>query len=321
MKHHNISFIVLLIFFGGCTTIKETIFVQDVKVNSPITQSPIHLTDSSKYSFTISPKFSVTTTNTIPAKIEGHTNVNSNGIFQMDTIINNDGTFTFKETPGVNTNSFEGNNLYWNVTKVVAGFDLDFRISNSAAIFAGFNFSSQNNDDYLGGTLGLGLFKASAKYGYRMDVGLKWQSLFFDAQTIIETEIINSSTSTNFLVLYHDKNRVTNINPFFSFTYNSANYNWPFNFFFNAGYSRQTLIDFQPQTRVDRQNPFAVTRITEDTRGTYSASFVHFMPGFYFNLGSSSRFIVGVKFYYNTNSNRELNSAIVIPSVQADLRF
>ena len=49
--------VIYLLFWAGCTTTKETIYLQEIEVSGPINQPPIHLMDNSDYDVTISPKF------------------------------------------------------------------------------------------------------------------------------------------------------------------------------------------------------------------------------------------------------------------------
>ncbi len=321
MSIKSICAIFLIPILFSCTTIQDTIFIQDVEVNSPIHHPPIHITDTSKYSIILSPKFSVSTTSLVSGTIKGHTKVNDLGFFQIDTTVNSDGSITFREALGANKNIYRGNNLIWNITKVMAGIDMDARISDRSAFFGGINFTSQNNSTYLGGTIGFGLFEAGKNYGYRLDGGIYWQTIFFDAQTIVARQITNPSSTDNYLLLYHDKQNSTHIDPFFSITYNTAYDNWLVNFVINAGYFRQTLIDFEPQSEIDRQYPFAINKLTDDTRGAFSTNFVHFMPGVFFQFGSSGRIIMGTNFYFDTDSEDITKTPIIIPYVQVDFRL
>ncbi len=321
MSFKFVSPVILLSLFYSCTTIQETIFIQNVEVSSPIHQASIHVTDSTKHGVTISTKFSVATTSNISGKIDGHTKVNDSGFFQIDTTVNDDGSLTFRETPEVNNNDYKGKNLFWNITKVMASIDIDVPISYQAAFFGGVNFTSQNNSTYVGGTVGFGLFEAGKNYGYRLDGGVYWQTIFFDAQTIVSKEVSQPYSTDNYLLFFHDRRNLTHIDPFFSITYNTAYDNWPINFIVNAGYFRQTLIDFQPVSKIDSPYPFTIRTLKEDTRGSFSTNFIHLMPGVFFDFGKSGRLVMGVNFYFNSDSADLSRSAIILPYIQADFGF
>ncbi|MFC2103665.1 hypothetical protein ACFLSS_04470, partial [Bacteroidota bacterium] len=80
----------LLVTFTACTT-TQTIYLQDIEVSGPILTTPIHITDSTKTpSITISPKFSFNTQKSVNGLVEGHTKINENGIFAVDSIANSD---------------------------------------------------------------------------------------------------------------------------------------------------------------------------------------------------------------------------------------
>jgi hypothetical protein len=94
------------------------------------------------------------------------------------------------------------------------------------------------------------------------------------------------------------------------------------NFFFNAGYSIQTLLDYEPVT-IDYDwfflPPSAFTEtITEDFRGETTAGFIHFTPGIYFNLSEQSRIDIGARFFYETQLEDPSQRLFILPMIQID---
>ena len=90
--------IIILISLTGCTT-RQTLFVQNAEVFGPINQTAIHLTDSTETpAVTFSPWFSYNTQKSMSGHIDGHSLVNENGIFQVDTTYSGS-TVTYNETP------------------------------------------------------------------------------------------------------------------------------------------------------------------------------------------------------------------------------
>jgi len=336
MKYYKlilrIVFSLILVFLiYGCAskeTVKTTtIYLQEIDLIGPINQSPIHLTDSSETpSITFSPKFSYNTNKNVDGKIKGHTPVNENGIFQIDTVFNPDGSLShYQEAPGANRFQYTQNNLFWAMPSVSAGLDVDIKISRNFALFGGVNYMVENNKSLWGGNIGLGLFGMSPKgFAFRFDVGTHFQSIAYDAFTVESVQITGPSVSDEYVIFYHDVDEVTNWNPFVNLTINSCFPEWIFNFFLNTGYSWQTLVDFDPQKPDDRYyeyelNPFYSDReIVYDLRGESTIGFFHFTPGLTFNFADNARLLVGSRFYFITQLKDASTTLFILPMMQLD---
>jgi len=204
-----------MLFFISCTTTKQTLYLQEIEIQGPINQSPIHLTDSIETpSVIISPRFSVNTQKELNANTGGHSMVNSDGIFQVDTSFFNDGTVKYTEATGENVHQFEGQNLNWNVSTFTAGIDFDFVLTRNFALFGGVSYSSQKSGGVWGGTAGLGLFGYGKNVSFRFDAGVHIQTIKYDAYTVadIQTESIFGNTD-EYIIFYHDIDKSTNFDP------------------------------------------------------------------------------------------------------------
>jgi hypothetical protein len=323
----NISLLCLVFFtLVSCapsTTITK-IYLQDVEVTGPINQSPIHLTDSSDTpSVTLSAKFSYNPEKEFKAKTDGTPKVNSQGIYQVDTTFYNDGTIKYTKTPGVNRFPYIGENLTWKLASFTAGLDFDFKLSRSFALFTGVNYAGVNNKSLWGGTFGLGVFGVKNGIAFRLDAGLHIQSITYDAYTIAEISETDFWGSTEeYVLFYHDIDESTHFNPFVNFTFNTAKKDWFINIFINAGYSAQSLLDFEPKT-IDYDwfplPPFIFnTTTTYDYRGETTTGFIHFTPGVYFSIAEQSRIIFGARFFYETQLEAATKNLFIMPIVQVD---
>jgi hypothetical protein len=308
----------------GCTTVK-TLYLQDVEITGPINQSPVHITDSTNTpSFTLSMRFTYNPEKQLKAKSDGTPMVNSQGFYQVDTTFNNDGTITYTKTPGVNSYPYPGQNLTWNFATVTAGLDFDFKLSRNFALFAGVNYAGGNNKSLWGGTGGIGVFGVSNGIAIRLDAGLYIQSIAYDAYTIAEvTETDFFGSTEEYVLFYHDIDESTYFDPFVNFTFNTAKKNWVLNVFVNAGYSVQTLLDFEPKT-IDYYwyplPPFTWGEtVTSDFRGETTAGYIHFTPGVYFNLSEQSRIVIGARFFYETQLEESSKNLFILPMMQVDL--
>ncbi len=129
--------ILCLFFLISCTTTNQTLYLRQAEVTGPISQPPIHLTDSSDTpSVTFSPKLSYNTKETLTGNVS-----QSTALYGSDTI------FVPSE-----------NSLTWNITTVFAGLDIDLILSRRFAISLGVNYSSQSSFEAWGGNVGIGFF-------------------------------------------------------------------------------------------------------------------------------------------------------------------
>ena len=321
------GFLCLLLLIS-CTTTNQTLYLQEIEISGPINQAPIHITDSIETpSVFISPRFSVNTQKEFTASTGGHSMVNTNGVFQVDTSFFGDGTVKYTEAPGKNIHQFEDQNLNWNVSTFTAGIDFDFMLTRNFALFGGVNYSSQQSGGVWGGNAGLGLFGNGKNVSFRFDAGVHIQTMKYDAYTVADVQTESTfGGSDEYVVFYHDIDKSTYFDPFINFTINSFNRDWLLNFFINAGYSIQSLYDFGPQTPDTRYYNFlflfptgVVT--TQDFRGTNTAGFFNFTPGIYFNLSENSRVLLGVRFYFETQLENPSTSTFILPMLQADFRL
>jgi hypothetical protein len=308
---------------SSCITF-EKVYLQDAEVTGPINQSPIHITDSTETpSVSLSMRFSYNPEKEIKATTEGTPPVNSQGFYQVDTFYNN-GSIIYRRTPGVNTFQFQGQNLTWNFAAITTGLDFDLKLSRNFALFAGVLYSGGNNKSLWGGNAGIGVFGVSKGIAFRLDAGIQIQNIAYDAYTIAEVQSIGlfSTTDDERVFFSHDIDNATYFDPFVNFTFNTSKVDWVFNIFFNAGYSIQTLLDFEPKTYDYLWYPFPPflyeETITSDFRGETTAGFIHFTPGIYFNLSEQSRIDIGVRFFYETQLEDASQNLFILPMLQID---
>ena len=318
--------IIVLFFLIGCTT-TQTLYVQNAEVRGPINQTTVHLTDSTETpSVTISPWFSYSTKKSMGGHIDGHSLVNEDGIFQVDTFYNGS-EIIYRETPGANRYSFTGENFTWLISTVTAGLNFDLLLAKGFAISLGVNYSSQGSKTSWGGSGGLGLFSENKGIALRVDIGLHFQSIDYDVYTLAnikEEDIFGGSEE--YVLFYHDIDNSMNIDPYMNLTINTAYQDWIVNLFLNVGYSVQTLLDFEPRD-IDYEwfpLPYLIpvnTIITTDYRGQTTAGFFNFTPGIYFYLGESNRILVGTRFYFETQLNNVTPTTFILPMIQFDFRL
>lgn len=299
-------------------TVVTKLYLQDIEVSGPINEPPIHITDSTTSKVTITPCISFGTKNSLEGRIDGHTLVNGDGIFQIDTVYNdNNNTYYFQETPGANKYQFKGNNLNWNIAEINAALDLDFKLSKSFALFLGANYAVVNQEPVWGGLFGFGIMSLGEKSAFRLDAGLTIQEIPYEAYTVVTVTETGPYYTESYVTGYYDVNKTTHFNPFINLVINSANSDWLLNLFLQAGYSTQGLVDFEPEDEVVH-DPLFYNRvyITEDQRGELTIGIINLTPGVYFNLGKTGKLILGARMLWISQIEEADNNFFLRPVLQ-----
>jgi hypothetical protein len=306
----------------GCATITEKIYLQEVEVSGPINHPAIHITTNKEENTVIvSPKIFINTVNNVSGRVN-HTNVNNNGIFQLDTVQNGDGTWKYRESPS-NRNTYNGKNLNWHLPDMYAGLDLDISLSRSIALAGSFNFSNIDNTGLIGGSLGLGFHKVSGQGAVRFDAGLSMQEYAYDASTVVvrTVEQVFEPTTTD-ITFFHDINKSSEVNFYASLTYNSVFESSPVNFFVSLSYFSQSLLDFEPSETDAEYYPFiGISKFTTDARGEVTTSYLSISPGIYQNFSPWSRVVFGVSILKNIGLEQASKSVFIMPVIKFDLMF
>ena len=295
IKYFKIIFLCIsALTLFGCATVNETLYLREAEVTGPITPVPIHLTDSTDIpSFTISPTFSYNTTKTFTGEVEEYTS-----LFWLDT------SFVPSE-----------HSLTWNVATVNAGLNFDFVILRGFALSFGANYSSQENFSAWSGHFGLGLFSYNKGLCLRLDGGLQFHTMQYDAYTVSRVVIEYWwGDREEHISFYHDIGESTHFDPYMTLTFNTAFKSWPVNIFINGGYVVQTLFSFTPKTSYYYFPMYSQT----DARGSSTAGFISLTPGIYFNFSEVSRVLVGCRFYIETLIDSGEPKSFVMPMMQVD---
>src|SRR4030042_1733567 len=148
--------LMVAIFVASCANVNQTtvqkIYVQAVQLEGPVNQVPVHITrDSKPHQWRIVPRVDIVNARTFDGQIEGHTGVNSQGVFQVDTVRDNGGNIVgFQEPSGVNSRGFRGRNLEWKLPGVNASLDFDYTLSKDFSVVFGFNYALVGQKDFWG---------------------------------------------------------------------------------------------------------------------------------------------------------------------------
>jgi hypothetical protein len=307
---------------AGCTTTEYTLYLQDVDITGPIRQPPVHITSEAvQKPLRITPHISFNPSNerTLDGQINGHSMVDGNGTFRVDTTFNTaDQTVTFNERSSANNQPFIGKNLHWITPSASFGVDVDYTLSPHAAFSFGADYSTADGEGLWGYSVGLGLFSEEENSAIRFDVGLQWQTLLYDATTVVVTT--TSSSPTNGEVgFFHDRGKSSPMEFYGSFTFNTKREEWPVNILMQVGLSKQSLAKFQPTVRQTLLlGPYTPHAIVHDQRAEFSSTVVVLTPGVYLDLNPTVRLLLGLRINLQTEIKNISPGSLVLPFFQFD---
>jgi hypothetical protein len=283
------------IFFSGCVNVKDTVYLETLQVDGPIAQPPVHLTiDPHAKQFHITPRFSQIGDQSYEDMSVPHS-------FAGDT---------FHVT---------GKNFRWTIPASQAGLDMDYLVSDNVAITGGFTVSSGRNTSRLGGNLGIGFPFQGESLSARIEGGIQFQELGYDAYSVRVREITALfSDPTREITYFHDVGSSTPVNGYFSLTINT-HADFPINVFGGFSYSNQTLASFSPR-HVWAAVPIAGTYEYTDTRADHSTAFFILTPGLAFTVTPKIRLLAGARIMYDIGLSNG-DSRFVAPMMQWDMTF
>ncbi len=321
------TFVVLGMLYCGCGETKEvTLYLQDLQVSGAVMNPPVHITDDpSENEIHIIPRIGVGSTKRIDGRIDGHTKVNRNGVFEVDTMTRSDNGVYYQDDGRTNTFTYEGKNLVREIPSYNLGFDLDFGLSKSIALSLGTNYSEIGGQGLWSYRAGLGLRSHKGSTAFRFDAGWQWEEVAFKALTVVTERPFSSSTST--VAFYSDRGKKNQGRFYASLVLNTVHREWPANGFLQIGLTTQKLDDIRPKYLEGQVliPPFFLVpfdeRLINDKRGTFSSTFIHIAPGVYFNIDEQIRFVAGVRVSIETQIEDRSSSTLVVPFVQFDFRF
>jgi len=304
---------------GGCV-VKQTVYLQDVRVSGPVDQLPLHLVSGDENDiFTLSPKLYINTTKQIDGKVEEHSKVNKNGVYQLDTTFDNSGKFTLSGS-GENKYDYAGNNLNWNMPDALAGIDFDLKLSRVFSFFGSFDYSSIEKQGLFSGAAGFGINSRKPHYGSRFDFGVVWQSMHNEISSAVVTttsQLFGSSQQS--VILYKDRGISSTYDFFADWTVNSINSSLPLDYYFGIGVFSQTIYDYVPaQTNMGE---YISTVLMPPDPVKKTAVYLMLMLGAYKNLDDNNRISCGVRLIKETQIENLSKSTFLFPTVQWDMSF
>lgn len=287
----------------GCGTVEQTIYLGDVDVIAPICTPPTHVNiNKDAGNITFSPTFSVINSNTT---IIGTTEDRYRSIFKL----NHDTKYEAKTQ-----------NLTWNTSNFTLGLDVDYKAWKNFSIFGGFNYSYDGQKNSVGANIGVGFHNHATNPVVRFDIGFTIQDYHYTAITIVNTKTTSIFGSEDSWSIFTDRGVSTNVNPFFTLTFNSAYDSSQFNWFVTFGFFTQNLLGFEPGTSSFPLFPFLVTYTKVDERSDMLAGFVYLNPGISISIDRQIRLLLSAKINYEVLATHS-NKFYVMPTAKIDFQL
>jgi hypothetical protein len=294
------TLIITSMMMVGCGTIQDTIYLQNVEVQGPVSQPPIHVTTKSTGSKSV--------------YLTPHISINNK------TSLSGSLCPQYSGQVPTTLRDFRRKGLNWRLPSVQFGLDLDCGLSDNMALILGGSQSVVNHRSLWDGYAGIGFFDTDENSAIRADLGVQVQEVSYDAATVVERTTTplwgKPYTETCFFL---DADKETHLNFFAIGTFNTIHDDWLLNPFLQAGISTQKLTNFSP--RNSKMESSFYTYIRTDLRAESSAFWLFAVPGVYFNVGQSSRLLLGVRISGQLGIENANPSVLFSPVLQFDWKL
>jgi hypothetical protein len=278
----------------------QSVYVQQLRTDGTQVKPPLFMTDNPKEGdVRLVPKVAVGIPQKLVGRTPGHSNVNDNGVYQVDTVGSNE----FIERAGVNKHTFQGRNFHWEPPRVTASLDFEYFVTKTFSIVAGANYASSSSRSFLGAAAGVGFSFESKNLGIRVDLGAHWSSVAYDVDYGVATKQFGQTDSR--VEFFHETGKSSYLNSYGAFTINTKINTWALQGFLQLGINRLTLVDMTRRTS-----------ITDNAVVLQSASFFIVTPGFFVEVASGTRIVAGVHLSDETELLEADPGVLVVPFLQ-----
>ncbi len=305
------TLIFVIIFSFGCSTFDPFVNrIQEVKTETSSLNKPIKITvDRKKNPFQVNAFFAINGDEISENNIEGHTKVNSKGYFEIDTVdAVGRNSYLFNETEGSNEYFFEGSNFIIENPNYEFGFEVDFAVTNSIALFGGVNYSEFNNKGFIGNNVGIGFFKENEDWSFRFDLGLDNQHSKSVANFVVHEQNFESGTREG--IIYQVSRSKSYMDTYLGFTVNSKK-DWLLNVFLNYSIGSKTFYDFEFTKNdlvFERHGNLSILNQIDVGEFSYSHIYNSFAFGFYHNVMDFGRIVFGGRYIKVNDDERDISS-------------
>jgi hypothetical protein len=288
--------IVVIAGLTGCTTTS----LQNIAVEGPLFQPPVHITQDSMSSIRLHPWITMVTQESRTGRVPGHTLVTDKGVYQIDTNKNTT-PYTYTEPNGVNKFAFHGTNYSWQLPSAQYGLDLDIHsIAQGYGLCFGGCFAPLHDESYWQAYAMFSAITCGKVIAARVDFGVEWQNLTYTADFV--------HNSNNDITFFKIHNQETRVNPFVSFTLNGTTKTSAIHPFLQGSIVKQTLFSI-----TDAPSESSFLNECSEKHMLYSLS-----PGLSMQLAKDALIIIGIRFIWDGSMDSE-TTTIFQPLLQFDI--
>ncbi|MBX2975653.1 MAG: hypothetical protein KF721_05935 [Ignavibacteriaceae bacterium] len=310
-RKNLVSILFSLLFIYGCSDTRtlQTLYLGNAEVYSPITPPPIHIGEKENVGdIIISPSLSMNQKDKVTFR--------TSNAFKGSLIISDSSIVS------VNDKNFE-----WNFPRYQIGVDVDAMLSRNIAFFVGGTYSKYKQINSLGWNVGFGLFSQKSEIHSRLDVGLLFQTYFYDAETIVHTREVNSRGSTvrEYDLYFKDRGGKTNYSFFTSFTLHSSGKDDLFNYGLTFSYFTHELLSYEPGRTTYESAVFVIDFQNMDNktdlRPEVTPGFILLAPILSFKIAENARMHLILNAMKEIRMEQTFSHWLMLPKIQFDISF
>ncbi len=300
------ALMIAMLVLGGCAS--QSVYLQQISVDGPQVQVPLFITNENKPGdIRITPRIGINLGQRLAGRALGHSKVNADGIYKVDTV-NSNGTIRYFEPDGVNSKTFEGNNFSWLPTKVNASLAVEYVAAKSIAFVGGLSYGANSSESYWGGEAGVGFFFESRNFGVRIDLGAHFSTNRYAVDYVVTDSPFTFETRRKQVAFYHEEGKKSHVTSYAAFTVNTKIPGWPVQAFTQMTINRQTLVSLTQKAA-----------FSDESTVLQSVSYFIVTPGLYFDLTTKSRVLLGVHLRDETELLAADPGVLLTPFVQFEL--
>jgi len=300
MKEIILLALVLSFLSVGCTVTTTTPKLQNAEQFAAVNNNSIKITkDEAAGDFIVRLNVTKNRDKIMSTKIDGHTMVNENGIYEVEPV---EGEDYFIETAGVNTNEFSGNNFHWKVPELQANFEIEVNVTSNFSVYGGTTFASVDQVDLNNFNFGLGFFREENDWAIRFDLSAAYYNSRTDFEYVRVEDKPFTEDATRRVYFFDESITEKFFDLNFGLTVNTRNPDWIINGFLNYNFGQHSLFDYEttPVTFYDW------LKSSEGKRFELEEIYHTLSLGLYKEIESLGSLIGGVRFTKFTDAEGKL---------------
>ena len=292
--------------------------LQSVDVSGSLHQPAVHLQRPTvKPGFRITPWLSVNTQQEQTGRFPGHTNVNRNGVYQVDTTFIS-GEMEFTES-SANVYPFKGQNFSWRLPRMNGGLDVDLDISETVSLFGGIGLSGIDNEAYWSARAGMGYQFGTERIAARFDGGLTWETIASSVHYVRRIEPLFSSTT--YVDFFGEGQRTMRLGYYGALLLQSRGEETVF--FAQMAFGMQSImtLTFPSGSLGSGTTMHTGNGSSAGESDINKMKFISITPGIAFKLAEDMRLVTGVRFTSETEIEAPNTMFLIAPLIQLEMSF